>query len=264
MLNALYNFLGIKDCKPDENNFGKNDIGNPFFVIFLTILFFIISQLIALGIVEIAQKFVLDQTPTQSVLLYSSFAQFIFILIAEIVAIGLVLWTVCKRKVAFADIGLGRMPKWGDLKKGSIIFIYFFAGLIITNILLSNFFPGFDDSKQDVGFNTLNGFNDRFFAFVSLVILPPIGEEILMRGFLYGALRKRMRLFWAGFITCVIFGFAHIIDGSGGGLLWSAAWTTFMLSAWLVYLRERTGALYAGILVHALNNLIAFGVHFHS
>jgi membrane protease YdiL (CAAX protease family) len=30
----------------------------------------------------------------------------------------------------------------------------------------------------------------------------------------------------------------------------------------LVYLRETTGALYAGMLVHALNNLIAFGVHF--
>jgi membrane protease YdiL (CAAX protease family) len=30
----------------------------------------------------------------------------------------------------------------------------------------------------------------------------------------------------------------------------------------LCFLRERTGALYAGMLVHMLNNLIAFGVHF--
>jgi membrane protease YdiL (CAAX protease family) len=51
--------------------------------------------------------------------------------------------------------------------------------------------------------------------------------------------------------------------GQGASLLWAAGVDTFVLSLVLVYLREKTGALYAGMLVHSLNNLIAFGVHFH-
>jgi membrane protease YdiL (CAAX protease family) len=42
--------------------------------------------------------------------------------------------------------------------------------------------------------------------------------------------------------------------------MWAAAFDTFILSVVLVYLREKTGALYAGMLVHMLNNLLAFFV----
>jgi membrane protease YdiL (CAAX protease family) len=59
-------------------------------------------------------------------------------------------------------------------------------------------------------------------------------------------------------MTSFIFGAAHLELGSGSPLVWGAAIDTFLLSVVLVYLREKTGALYAGMLVHMLNNLIAF------
>jgi len=61
-------------------------------------------------------------------------------------------------------------------------------------------------------------------------------------------------------VTSLVFGLAHLEFGSGGPLVWAAAIDTFLLSIILVYLRERTGALYAGILLHMLNNFIAFFV----
>jgi membrane protease YdiL (CAAX protease family) len=59
-----------------------------------------------------------------------------------------------------------------------------------------------------------------------------------------------------------MFGLAHLQLGSGTAVVWAAGIDTFLLSLVLVYLREKSGVLYAGMLVHALNNLIAFGVHF--
>ncbi|MGH9351096.1 MAG: lysostaphin resistance A-like protein, partial [Terriglobia bacterium] len=90
----------------------------------------------------------------------------------------------------------------------------------------------------------------------------PLGEETLVRGYLYSGLRKYWRFWPALLFTSLLFGAAHLEFGAGGPLVWAAAIDTFLLSVVLCYLRERTGALYAGILVHMLNNLIAFGVHF--
>jgi membrane protease YdiL (CAAX protease family) len=85
----------------------------------------------------------------------------------------------------------------------------------------------------------------------------------LVRGYLYSGLRKSWKFLPALLVTSLLFGLAHLQLGSGAAVLWAAGVDTFTLSLVLVYLRETTGALYAGMLVHSLNNLIAFGVHFH-
>ena len=84
-----------------------------------------------------------------------------------------------------------------------------------------------------------------------------------MRGYLYTGLRKRWSFVVAGLATSILFGAAHLLTGYSG-LLWAAAVDTFVLSIFLVYLREKTGALYAGMGLHALNNVLAFLVYFHS
>jgi membrane protease YdiL (CAAX protease family) len=87
--------------------------------------------------------------------------------------------------------------------------------------------------------------------------------EILVRGYLYSGLRSNWKFLPAALLTSLMFGLAHLQLGSGAAVVWAAGIDTFVLSMVLVYLREKTGVLYAGILVHALNNLIAFGVHFN-
>jgi hypothetical protein len=94
-------------------------------------------------------------------------------------------------------------------------------------------------------------------AFVSLVLLPPIVEEIVFRGFVFTGLRKKMKFTAATIITSLLFAGPHLL-ASSEGLLWVAGVDTLVLSFVLCYLRERTGALWAPMAVHGLKNALAF------
>jgi membrane protease YdiL (CAAX protease family) len=55
-----------------------------------------------------------------------------------------------------------------------------------------------------------------------------------------------------------VFGLPHLAQGGDAGPLWIAFIDTFILSMVLVWLREQTGNLWAGIVLHAIKNGIAF------
>jgi membrane protease YdiL (CAAX protease family) len=55
-----------------------------------------------------------------------------------------------------------------------------------------------------------------------------------------------------------LFAVAHLQFGSGAPLLWIAAIDTFVLSLFLIYLKDKTDSLWAPILLHMLKNFIAF------
>lgn len=245
--------------KPHTND-EKRYLGPLPLIIFNVLLIFIGSQFLAVLIVELMLG-VVHAGPHS--LDNSAAAQFFYILLAEGAAAGTVIWLVRRRQLSLKAIGLGRRPRRGDLWPALVGFICFYGLLIVVSIVASLLYPDIDKGNQDVGFNSLNSSFDHIIAFVSLVIIPPLGEEPLVRGYLYSGLRSRFRFMPALLLTSVLFGAAHLMTGAGPGLLWSAALNTFVLSVVLVYLRERTGALYAGMLVHALNNAVAFGFHFH-
>lgn len=184
------------------------------------------------------------------------------ILLSELFVIGLVVRAVRGRRLSLASIGLGRRPVLADIGKGILTWILFIAVFAVVGSLLNSVSPSLNQEKQDVGFNQINTGLDQAFAFVALVIFPPLGEEVLFRGYLFSGLRKVWRFWPAMLVTSLLFGAPHLLE-SDKGLLWSGAIETFVLSVFLCFLRERTGALYAGILLHMLNNLIAFGIHFH-
>lgn len=243
------------DTKP-----AKTGLGSVPFIIGNVLLIFIASQFIALLIVGVILALFHGSA---NALDTSSVAQFFYILLAEGMAAGAVIWLVRLRGLSLKMIGLGRRPKLADVVPALIGFVCFYGLLIIASLIASALYPNIDKGSQDVGFQSLKGSFDHIVAFVSLVIIPPLGEEPLMRGYLYGGLRSRFKFIPAMLLTSLLFGAAHLLTGFGPGLLWSAALNTFVLSLVLVYLRERTGALYAGMLVHALNNAVAFGFHFH-
>ena len=80
----------------------------------------------------------------------------------------------------------------------------------------------------------------------------------MVRGFLYSSFKKGLPTAAAVIVTSAIFASAHLPEGGGGGLLWIAAVDTFILSLVLIYLREKTGALWASMTLHALKNGVAF------
>lgn len=248
----------LKDFKALQN---KESVGSPIRIILNAVGIFLVSQLAATALVALGLVFLGRQGITDE-LSNSIFAQFIFLVIAEGLAVWLVISVLKKRKLSLVTIGL-RKPKASDIGRGALGFLAFYALLIVVSIVLSIVFPNYNNTPQNIGFNNVVGAGALILTFISLVFLPPIGEEILVRGYLFSGLRSKMSFIQAGLITSALFALAHLQLGDGAAPVWGAAADTFVLSLVLVYLRESTGALYAGMMVHALNNLIAFIVKFH-
>ena len=161
-------------------------------------------------------------------------------------------------KINREELGLRGWPTWTDIGLAPVGFI---VQLIFSMLLVGLFslFPWFDvEEAQDVGYNVLNGGLDRIVAFISLVVIAPIAEEIIFRGWLYGKIRQRLSgqmteiagMALSIFLVSLLFGVVH--------MQWNVGVNVFAVSVVLCGLREITGTIYSGILVHMLKNGMAF------
>lgn len=158
-------------------------------------------------------------------------------------------------KVSREEIGLKGFPTWTDILLSPIGFV---AQLVLSTALVSLFsalFSWFNANEvQEVGYSDLFTPGDKILAFSIIAIIVPIAEEIIFRGFLYGKLRKHLNLPVAMLLTSLLFAVLH---GQ-----WNVGVNVFAVSLVLCSLREITGTIYAGILVHILKNAIAFYILF--
>src|SRR5579862_1891661 len=221
-------------------------LGNPFSVIIFSIALLVGSQLLAGFVTLVIFGLLHPGQSVDSILNNSDAAQFVFVLIAEALVVAIIIWLIkYRRKMSLSAIGMGREPVLGDLGRALLAFGLLLVLLLILNAVL-NALPGVNTGqKQDLGFTNLQSVGDKILAFMALVILPPLAEEPLMRGYLYSGLRARWKYVPSMLVTSLIFGAAHLEFGSGSPLLWSAAANVFVLSIILVYLREKTGAIWA-------------------
>ena len=156
------------------------------------------------------------------------------------------------------ELGLKGLPTWTDIglaPVGFVVYLLLAAGLTA----LFSQFAWFDAGEaQDVGFSySVIGF-DRVLAFITLVVVAPIAEEIIFRGWLYGKLREKLSpeisekagVVIATLLVSLLFGLVH---GQ-----WNVGVNVFAMSLVLCALREITGTIYAGILLHMLKNGVAF------
>lgn len=155
------------------------------------------------------------------------------------------------------DVGLHKLLSWKDIGLAPAGFVVYFIGSSLLVYAATQLFSGFDvDQVQEIGFERLSGYAEYTLAFVTLIIVAPVAEEVLFRGFLYGRLRRRMPVWVAMFITSALFGFVH--------LQWNVGLDVFALSLVLCSLREITGGIWSGILLHMLKNSVAFFIIFIS
>lgn len=149
-----------------------------------------------------------------------------------------------------AELGLADTPTLTDIGLAPIGYIVY---AIFANVLTAIFsiFSWFNaEEAQDVGFAYFITTADRMFALFAIVLIAPIAEEIIMRGWLYGKLRSRTGIVVALVVTSLVFAVLH---GQ-----WNVAVVTFALSAVLCGLREITGTIWSGIILHILVNGVAF------
>lgn len=93
---------------------------------------------------------------------------------------------------------------------------------------------------------------------VLVTVVAPLAEEICFRGYFFGALRNWHGVWPAAIITGAVFGAVHL-GSSPAGFVVPLAF--FGMCLCLLY--DRTKSLYPGIVTHALNNSVAFGVTQH-
>jgi uncharacterized protein len=90
---------------------------------------------------------------------------------------------------------------------------------------------------------------------VLITVVAPLAEELFFRGYFFSALRNWKGFLPAAIVTGLVFGAVHI--GSAPlGLTVPLAFFGFALCV----LYHRTGSLYPGVALHALNNSIALGL----
>ena len=231
--------------------------------LFFVIATFFMSQLVG-GLVASIYPFLQHWTKLQSTnwLTSSVYAQFTYVLVAEITVVAAVYGFLRHYKRGWGAIGLHR-PQWRDVAYGLAAVIPYYLLYVIVVSIISKLVPGLNVSQQqEIGFSNIHGLLPLTITFISLAVLPPLTEEILVRGFLYTTFRKGLPVLWAAILTSLVFASAHLPEGGAAGPLYIAAIDTFVLSMVLVYLREKTNNLWAGITLHAIKNGIAFGALF--
>ena len=161
-------------------------------------------------------------------------------------------------KTSRKELGLTETPTWTDIGLAPVGFV---VSLILAAGLVAIFslFPWFNaEEAQDVGFNLFMSGGDKVIAFLTLVVVAPIAEEIIFRGWLYGKIREYLHLrvpekVGVGvsiLVVSALFGLVHF--------QWNVGVNVFALSVVLCAMREVTGTIYAGILTHMIKNGIAF------
>ncbi len=241
-----------KNDKPKKTGWG------PVSAILVTLGIYFGAQLLAAYII-IQYLFLTGKTRSNipTTIDDSVILQFIFIAVAEVVSLLLLWWFLRRRKVSWQAIGLKR-PTGKNLIYALPGYVIYFAIILATLALLQNFVPDIDvNQNQQVGFETAHG-GLLVLVFIALVILPALVEEIMIRGFLYGGLRKKLPVITSAILASTIFGLAHLQLGSGDSPVWVAAVDTFILSMVLIWLREKTGNIWAGVVVHMAKNSLAF------
>lgn len=180
-----------------------------------------------------------------------------FRVVALIAAVGMAMGVsliVAGQKLSRKLIGIHRLPNWQDIGLGVAGFVIYAAVATILLAVLKSLSLVDIDQLQTIGSTGVYGM-DRMMVFVALTIVVPFVEELLFRGYLYGRLRGAHAPLWlSASITSLTFGVLH---GQ-----WNVGIDVFCLSMVACYLREQTGTVWPGVIMHMIKNMIAFYIAF--
>lgn len=163
-----------------------------------------------------------------------------------------IIWIVLnKYKVGWSAVGLRKFKPLRSVLLVVAMFGVFillaYIALIATKLLL----PGFDPNQAQVNeFTKAVTGNARIISFLALVVVPPIIEEIIFRGFMFPAFSDKVGVYAGALVSSALFGFAHLQANVGV--------YTVVLGLLLCYMYRRTGSIIPGMALHMLNNYIAY------
>jgi membrane protease YdiL (CAAX protease family) len=210
---------------------------------------FMLAQALVLALIASLQALGVDFSAVNATV-FNTLGGAIIYALAILLVLG-VPWLVKKRRTTKEELGLQRLVSWMDLLWAAAGLV---AYLILTTIITAAgtaLFPFIDANQvQETGFSQLASRPEYILAFISLVIVAPVAEEVLFRGYLLGKLRKFAPLWVSILITSLLFAVVHF--------QWNVGLDVFALSIVLCILRAVSGSLWPSILLHMLKNGVAF------
>lgn len=147
--------------------------------------------------------------------------------------------------------GLGRKPNFDDTSLALLMFGAYLLATIAATSIISVLFTDIDlQQAQELGLSDPTTTLQYVLVFITLVVIPPVFEELIFRGFVFSALRQKYSFWLSAVLTSLAFAIIHLQLNVGIDV--------FILSLFLCYVRERSGALWAPILLHTAKNVLAF------
>ena len=144
-----------------------------------------------------------------------------------------------------------RKGKEGIPKRSAAIGFAFgmlgFGGLVLVGLPLHWSGLGSDSLGDAITADLLDRRPGILVGFFAAVVLAPVCEEILFRGFLFGALRSRLGSLFAAVVSSAVFAVLHGYSVAGLGAV-------FLYGLVFVWLYQRSGSLLPGMVAHAVFN----------
>ncbi len=149
-----------------------------------------------------------------------------------------------------------RWPAWGPGIPLALVSLAAAYPIIALALNLTARVVGPDLQQQDMltYLQTAPPGPERLLAVVMAVIVAPVSEEFIFRGYLHGVLRNHAGRWVSLVVVSLLFAAIHANVAVLAGL--------FVLAVALTLVYERTGSLWAPILMHAVFNAITVTVIF--
>ena len=222
---------------------------NPLWAIFFVVLTFEISTLPALYLLDALGGWVYQNPITVNMTYIGSVEMYpirdnLVGFFAMPVAIFFILWRMKKRKIPLSELGSLEIQT-------KPLFLSIF--LLAAFLLLEEFYFYVLGIEMPESFIEFMLAEPILLGFISVVVVAPIIEEFLFRGFLYSQLRRSFLKDWGAVAVSSLVWTAIHFQYEVGILFF-----LFLFGLFLGYFRIKYNSLQIPVALHALNNLIAF------
>ena len=221
---------------------------NPFWVIIFVLLTFEISTLPALYLLDALGSWVYQNPVTVNMTYIGAVEMYpirdnLVGFFAMPIAIFFILWRMKKRKIPLSELGSLEIQR-----KPLFLSIFLLAAFLLLEELYF-YILGIEMPESFIEFMLA----EPIFSFISVVLVAPIIEEFLFRGFLYSQLRRSFLKDWGAIAVSSLLWTAIHFQYEIGILFF-----LFLFGLFLGYFRIKYNSLLIPTALHAINNLLSF------
>ena len=222
---------------------------NPIWAIFFVILTFEASTLLPLYLLNSSGDWVYENPITVNMIYIGEVEMYPVMdnlvgFFAMPIAIFFILWRMKKRNIPVSSIGSLEIQR-----KPLFISIFLLGAFLILEELYF-YLLGIDMPESFIEFMLAEPI---LLGFISAVVVAPIIEEFLFRGFLYSQLQRSFLGNWGAIsVSSLVWTAIHFQYEIG------ILFFLFLFGLFLGYFRIKYNSLLIPVVLHALNNLLSF------